>query len=123
LFLLAHIIVLTILLNWLWLTNILDTLVMSGPAAVVAGPKGLYKRASLAWDIIFFMRLEYVSQLLFWCALWSVKISFLAFFRRLSANVRLYKNAWWIIVTLTGLAFIACVAVYPYPCLAFNSRK
>ena len=153
LFLLAHIIILTILLNWLWLTNLLNSLVTGGPAAVAPGqaqpqnasltatPGGtstvkrdillgrsaavnhLSKREDIVWDIIFFMRLEYISQLLFWSCLWAVKASFLSFFRRLSANVRIYKDAWRILVVLTAIGFIVCIASYPYPCLSFSSCK
>lgn len=57
------------------------------------------------------------TYLLFYSTLWSIKLSFLFFFRRLGQNVRRQKTIWWIVFTITILSYLVCVAILDYNCL------
>ena len=53
---------------------------------------------------------------LFYSCLWTVKLSFLLFFRRLGSKVRGHKVWWWCILIITILTWIACIASIQYRC-------
>lgn len=54
---------------------------------------------------------------LFYSSLWSIKISFLLFFRRLGKNVRGQKVVWWPVFGFTLATYFACIGTIQYPCL------
>ena len=58
-----------------------------------------------------------VALLFFYTSLWSVKFSFLIFFRCLGQNIRAQKIHWWIVFTCTVVTYIACFADTQYWCL------
>ena len=55
--------------------------------------------------------------ILFYSALWSIKISFLLFFRRLGTNVQGQKLIWWPIFGITLATYFACIGTIQYQCL------
>ena len=55
--------------------------------------------------------------ILFYSSLWSIKISFLLFFRRLGANVTHQKFLWWPVFGVTLATYFACIGSIPYSCL------
>lgn len=55
--------------------------------------------------------------ILFYSSLWSIKISFLFFFRRLGTNVRHQKRLWWSIFCFTLATYFACIGSIQYSCL------
>lgn len=55
--------------------------------------------------------------ILFYSALWSVKISFLLFFRRLGTNVQGQKLIWWPVFGITVATYFACIGTIQYQCL------
>lgn len=59
-------------------------------------------------------------SILFYSALWLVKLSFLMFFRRLGSKVKGQKIWWWFILVFTVLTWVACIADIEYKC-SFNS--
>lgn len=59
-------------------------------------------------------------SILFYSALWLVKLSFLMFFRRLGSKVKGQKIWWWFILVFTLLTWVACIADIEYKC-SFNS--
>jgi hypothetical protein len=63
-----------------------------------------YSRSMIAFLILFFS------------ALWSIKISFLLFFRRLGQNVRGQKVVWWPVFGFTIATYFACIGTIQYPC-------
>lgn len=63
-----------------------------------------YFRASLALSMLFF------------AGLWSVKISFLLFFRRLGHKVNGQKYLWWTVLVVTLAAYVLCVCTKPFKC-------
>jgi hypothetical protein len=74
-------------------------------------------------SIVQFLKFQFAETMIFWTCLWSVKASFLAFFKRLTTNVRGHLVAWWIIVVITALAYIGCAITYPVSCSEFTPRK
>ena len=55
-------------------------------------------------------------NILFYSCLWSIKLSFLLFFRRLGSRVEGHKIWWWCILVITVLTWVACVADIRYKC-------
>ncbi|KAL8922348.1 MAG: hypothetical protein Q9172_003608 [Xanthocarpia lactea] len=52
----------------------------------------------------------------FYTCLWTVKLSFLLFFRRLGLNVRGQKIWWWYVLVITLLTWAATVADHDWKC-------
>ena len=65
---------------------------------------------------IAFLRTIVPFTILFYSCLWTVKLSFLIFFRRLGANVRGHKAWWWFVLILIVLTWAACVADIHWVC-------
>lgn len=55
--------------------------------------------------------------ILFYSSLWSIKISFLLFFRRLGTNVKNQKLLWWPVFGITVATYFACIGTIQYSCL------
>jgi hypothetical protein len=55
--------------------------------------------------------------LCFYSTLWSIKISFLLFFKRLVKNVRRQELIWWPVFGVTMATYFACIATLPYGCM------
>lgn len=55
-------------------------------------------------------------MILFYSALWSIKISFLLFFKRLGTNVRGQKRIWWPVLGITLATYFACIGIIQYRC-------
>ncbi|KAI4202614.1 MAG: hypothetical protein LQ348_001478 [Seirophora lacunosa] len=55
--------------------------------------------------------------ILFYSALWSIKVSFLLFFRRLGKNVQGQKRIWWPVFGITLATYFACIGTIQYACL------
>lgn len=58
-----------------------------------------------------------VVLVLFYTSLWSVKISFLLFFKRLAQDLTALRIQWWVIFVFTILSYLACFADTQYWCL------
>ncbi|KAL8934497.1 MAG: hypothetical protein Q9216_005882 [Gyalolechia sp. 2 TL-2023] len=54
---------------------------------------------------------------MFYCSLWSVKLSFLLFFRRLDQNVKGHRVWWWCVLTFTVATWASCIGDIQYQCL------
>lgn len=54
--------------------------------------------------------------LLYYSILWSIKISFLLWFKRLGKNVAYQKTLWWTIFVFTIAAYILCIGLTNYTC-------
>ena len=55
-------------------------------------------------------------MVLFYSALWSIKISFLLLFKRLGTNVRGQKRIWWPVFGITLATYFACIGPIQYRC-------
>ncbi|TKA77897.1 hypothetical protein B0A55_03341 [Friedmanniomyces simplex] len=67
----------------------------------------------------FYLKCQFASTVLFWSCLWSVKASFLAFFRQLSEGLAWPRRAWWAVTTITMMAFLGSIITYPVSCTSF----
>lgn len=85
------------------LMNVSAGLELPGPSLMVDGQA--YSNASLAIIIIFYS------------TLWSIKFSFLLFFRRLGKNVRRQKLLWWPVLGFTLGSYMIAVGIIQYRCL------
>jgi hypothetical protein len=101
-----------------------ETLELSNMAAAAASPKSsLNRRASFYVTVSFYMRMQFAETIMFWTCLWLVKASFLAFFHRLTNNLRKYIIAWWTITAFTAVSYLASMITYPVSCSSFAPCK
>ncbi|OAL45509.1 hypothetical protein IQ07DRAFT_211093 [Pyrenochaeta sp. DS3sAY3a] len=73
--------------------------------------------ASLLKDTEKYYKGSMVVIAFFFASLWSVKLSFLIFFRRLGGNIRSLNIYWWVVFVFTALSFAGCFADTQYWCL------
>ena len=57
------------------------------------------------------------SSILYYTALWSIKISFLLFFRTLGSDIRRHKVLWYCVLAYTIASYIVCIGTIDYGCL------
>lgn len=62
------------------------------------------------------LRIAVLFSILFYSALWLVKLSFLMFFRRLGSKVKGQKIWWWCILAFTVLSWVLCITDIQYKC-------
>lgn len=65
-----------------------------------------------------YLRKSVAVIIFFYTGLWSIKLSFLIFFRRLGQNVRNQKIVWWSVLIITTASYFACLGDIDYKCLA-----
>ena len=127
--LLAHVIVVHVMMKDLYLTVQMSK---AAAAAAAAGeppapppttPEAQAAALSMLNKIEFYIKMQFTETMLFWTCLWLVKASFLAFFKRLTTNVKAHYIAWWIIAVITGLSYIGAVITYPVSCTSFKVGK
>ena len=63
-----------------------------------------------------FVRSILPLSILFYSCLWCIKLSILLFFRRLLAKVRGHHILWWVILAITTLSWVVCIADIQYRC-------
>jgi hypothetical protein len=71
------------------------------------------ERASL------YLKCQFASTILFWSCLWIVKACFLAFFYRLTNQLKWPRIYWWAVVAFTILSYVGAVITYPVSCTSF----
>ncbi len=59
----------------------------------------------------------YASYVLYYTALWSVKISFLLFFHNFSNYIRQQMVLWYCVLAFTIASYVACLCMMDYRCL------
>ncbi|MCJ1467454.1 hypothetical protein MMC07_006079 [Pseudocyphellaria aurata] len=64
-----------------------------------------------------YFRFTVAVYFLFYSSLWSIKISFLLFFRRLGTHVTNHKLLWWPVFALTVAAYFVHYGTVDYKCL------
>lgn len=60
---------------------------------------------------------QLASYLLYYTALWSVKLSFLFFFRNLGNDIRRHRILWYCVLAYTTASYLICVGMVDYQCL------
>ena len=64
-----------------------------------------------------FSRLFFTVSVLLYIGLWSVKLAFLLFFKRLGTrSARSSQRWWWCVLGITVVAFAVCFVMLPYRC-------
>ncbi|KAI9756985.1 MAG: hypothetical protein M4579_003643 [Chaenotheca gracillima] len=63
-----------------------------------------------------YFKYQFAIILLFWTTIWSVKISFLLFYRRFFDGLRKHLIAWWIVLIFTVGAFIGSCITFLTAC-------
>ncbi|TID24074.1 putative agmatinase 1 [Venturia nashicola] len=71
-------------------------------------------------SLTFFLKMQFAQTFIYWTCLWSVKASLLAFFKRLTTNLKGHVIAWWVIIAITALGYIVSVVSYPVSCASFD---
>ena len=59
----------------------------------------------------------FASYILFYTALWSIKLSFLLFFRELGNDIRRQRIFWYCVLAYTVASYITCLGMIDYKCL------
>ena len=65
-----------------------------------------------------YLRKSIAVIVFFYAGLWSIKLAFLIFFKRLGHNVKNQDIVWWIVFVITAASFFVCVGDIDYRCLA-----
>ena len=60
-------------------------------------------------DIVTVLKEILCIQIFFWSTLWSVKLSLLFMFRRLTTGISTYTKLWWGVLAFCILSFLGCV--------------
>ncbi|KAF3055562.1 hypothetical protein GL218_06896 [Daldinia childiae] len=58
-----------------------------------------------------------IAELFFYTALFSIKLSFLLFFRRLGSGIAHFKYIWWPVLIVTSGSYSSAVGNVDYKCL------
>jgi hypothetical protein len=74
------------------------------PGAGFASTTERWSRASVAFTFFYYS------------SLWSIKIAFLLFFKRLGTNVMHQKKIWWTIFVFTIATYFVCIGITEYAC-------
>ena len=63
------------------------------------------------------LRCLFASYLLYYTALWSIKLSFLLFFRNIGNDIRRQRIFWYWVLACTVASYMACLGMIDYKCL------
>ncbi|KAK4208979.1 hypothetical protein QBC37DRAFT_295529 [Rhypophila decipiens] len=63
-----------------------------------------------------YLRYEFPIVILFWTVLWGVKAAFLALYRKLFRDLPVYRRLWYVLVTLTVIAYGGCIVSLATSC-------
>ncbi|KAH8433112.1 uncharacterized protein LDX57_010746 [Aspergillus melleus] len=62
------------------------------------------------------LRAQLAGYILNYCSIWSVKFSFMFFFRKLGERYRLQKIIWWSVFGLLIVSFAGCIGTLDFAC-------
>ena len=65
-----------------------------------------------------YLRKSVAVIVFFYTGLWTIKLSFLIFFKRLGQNVNNQGLIWWTVLLITAASYFACLGDIDYKCLA-----
>jgi hypothetical protein len=88
---------------------------------VQAGSNIIPPYETLERDAYYMLACLFASQILFWATLWTIKLSLLFWFRRLTKGLPKYSLIWKIIAGFTGLSFVACVVTQFTSCRSISA--
>ena len=64
-----------------------------------------------------FLRSLYAAYLISYSSLWSVKLSFLFFFRGLGHRIKRQRIIWWAVLAFVLASYAVCIGTLDYRCL------
>ncbi|OCK82942.1 hypothetical protein K432DRAFT_274115, partial [Lepidopterella palustris CBS 459.81] len=73
--------------------------------------------ANLIQQMETFLRGNYSAYVLSYTSLWSVKMSFLFFFRGLGEKIRSQRILWWCVLAFIVASYAVCIGTLDYICL------
>lgn len=99
-----------------WLMNLANAVVWQKSA------KELYAAESMPTPVyLSHIHVElhslFASELLYYTALWSVKLSFLLFFHSLGNYIRRQMIIWYCLLAFTIASYVTCLCMMDYRCL------
>lgn len=65
-----------------------------------------------------YLRKSVAVIIFFYTSLWSIKLSFLIFFKKLGHKVNYQDVVWWSVLAITACSYFACIGNINYKCLA-----
>ena len=65
---------------------------------------------------------QFASYLLWLTALWSIKLSFLLFFRNLGNHIRRQMILWYCVLGYTVASYVTCLGMADYKCVETKQR-
>lgn len=112
-----------------WLLSVCSAAIWTGVR------KELYSDLALATGQItemppdFLQRIEHLirgnlaAYLLSYTSLWSIKISFIVFFRRFGEKLRNQRIAWYAVLGFCLTSFAVCIGTVDYRCLTSSGMR
>lgn len=64
-----------------------------------------------------YLRATAAVVILYYSSLWSIKFSFLMFFRPLGDKVEKQRVLWWFVFVITVASYFGCIGTVEYECL------
>ena len=95
----------------------LSIAVASGQIPLTALPNGFLKQTEK------FLHLTFASYFCYHTSLWSVKVSFLLFFRKLGNHIRSQRIVWWCVTAFTIASYCVCLGLDSTKCLLSSSES
>jgi hypothetical protein len=78
--------------------------------------EGQYTVAFFEVEIPLYLRLQFTVIGMFYSCLWSIKLSFMIFYRRFFKDLRDHMIAWWIVMVITLLTYLGA-----WLCMMFST--
>lgn len=74
-------------------------------------------------EVIDFLKIQFAIIILFWTTIWSLKASFLAFYRGLfDSRIQPWTmRAWWVVVVLCAVSYLGCWITQFLSCVPFQT--
>ena len=87
---------------------------------VSSGKLSITHVPTLVRDTELYLRVSVAVIIFFYTSLWAVKVSFLIFFRKITAGtfIKAQIIQWWVVLGLTLATWFACLGSLEYNCLA-----
>lgn len=106
-----------------WLMNLVNTVIWQKTAnelySVIAVESGQLPMPRPEYFSHVYIELHslFAAEFLYYTALWSVKLSFLLFFRKLGNCLRRQMILWYCVLAFTIASYVGCLCMMDYRCL------
>lgn len=106
-----------------WLMNLVNAVIWQKTAnklySVIAVESGQISMPPPEYDSNVYSQFHglFASYLLYYTALWCVKLSYLLFFRNLGNSIRRQRILWYWVFAFTMASYVSCLCMIDYRCL------